>query len=392
MQPLDEFSIQFITENIDAKIEDLLLKNKGKQPTNIKYLAEQILARQKIKLKLPTWYKNLSLLFPQSISIEQSSSEITAQFKASLVSGDTLIDITGGMGIDFLAMSQKFRNAIYIEKNIELKQITEYNFKQLGISNSAFFNEDSINFLEKLPTKANWIYLDPARRNTVGQKVVLLENCEPNLLSISDLLFSKAENVLLKCSPMLDINLAIKQLKTVQKVHIIIVENEVKELLFQLNKTTEADIEISVVQFIKNKTVTFNFLQKEETDLAEKIGPVQKYLYEPNAGIMKAGAFKILTKKFNCYHLHPNTHLYTADNQIDNFPGRCFKIVNTLKASKEAIKKASLNKANLSIRNFPGNVDDLKKKLGIKDGGSDYLFACTNNLNEKIILHTTKIY
>jgi 16S rRNA G966 N2-methylase RsmD len=392
MQPLDEFSIQFITENIDAKIEDLLLKNKGKQPTNIKYLAEQILARQKIKLKLPTWYKNPSLLFPQSISIEQSSSEITAQFKASLVSGDTLIDITGGMGIDFLAMSQKFRNAIYIEKNIELKQITEYNFKQLGISNSAFFNEDSINFLEKLPTKANWIYLDPARRNTVGQKVVLLENCEPNPLSISDLLFSKAENLLLKCSPMLDINLAIKQLKTVQKVHIIIVENEVKELLFQLNKTTEADIEISVVQFIKNRTVTFNFLQKEETDLSGKIGPVQKYLYEPNAGIMKAGAFKILTKKFNCHHLHPNTHLYTADNQIDNFPGRCFKIENTLKASKDAIKKASLNKANLSIRNFPGNVDDLKKKLGIKDGGSDYLFACTNNLNEKIILHTTKIY
>jgi 16S rRNA G966 N2-methylase RsmD len=391
MKALDEFSKQFIADNIDAKIENLLLKNKAKQPENIKILAEQILARQKIKQKLPNWYNNLSLLLPHFISVEQSSSEITANYKAQLISGQILIDLTGGMGIDCLAMSERFDNATYIERNAELKEITEFNFSQLGIKNVTFKSDDSIEFLEQINSKVDWIYLDPARRSSSGQKVILLENCEPNILAIKDLILAKTTNVLLKCSPMLDINLAIKQLETVQEVHIIVVDNEVKELLFHLNKTPNTNIKIKVVNLSKKGNSEFEFYANEEAEYIESIGPLQRYLFEPNAGIMKAGAFKSISKTFNCTHLHPNTHLYTANNLIDNFPGRSFEIIRILKASKTDIKKAGLTKANLSVRNFPGTVEEIKKKLGLKDGGNDYLFACTNHLNEKIILQTIKI-
>jgi 16S rRNA G966 N2-methylase RsmD len=391
MKALDDVSKQFILANINAKVEDLLLKKSFNQLENSKEIAEQIKARQKIKQKLPTWYSNINLYLPPSISLEQSSSEQTAKFKAELVSGQLLIDLSGGMGIDFWAMSTRFSEAIYIEKNQALKEITEFNLKQLNINNTTFYAGDSFDFLTNFYNKADWIFIDPARRDTENKRLVLLENCEPNILNINTLLIEKSENILLKCSPMLDINLAIKQLKYVQSVYIICIDNEVKELLFHLKANENTAIEIKVINYQKEEKSEFSFIKNEENLLTEKVGPIQEYLYEPNAGIMKAGAFKTITNKFDCQKLHTHTHLYTSSKLIENFPGRCFQVENVLKASASELKKANIKKANLTIRNFPANVDVLKKKLGITDGGTDYLFACTNYLNEKIILQTTKI-
>lgn len=392
MTPLDEPSKLFIEQNINVKIENFLLKSSAKFPDNIKILAEQIAARQKIKEKLPSFYNNLNLILPKSISLEQSSSELTANFKASIANGELLIDLTGGMGVDLLAMSKKFDKAIYLDQNPELHEITKFNFEQLAINNVQLFNENSIKFLQNFKTKIDWIYIDPARRNNAGGKVFSLPDCEPNMLEIKNLLLEKADNILLKCSPMLDITKAIVQLENVSKIYVVCVENEVKELLFHLKNSHNGGIETKVIQLKNNETISFEFDMEAEKQMDFRIGPIQKYLYEPNVGIMKAGGFKTISKIFGVNKLNPNTHLYTSNSIIENFPGRSFEIINILKADKKGIKKhIPKQKANLTIRNFPGTVEDLRKKIELKDGGNDYLFACTNNINEKLILHTIKL-
>ncbi len=383
---------QFIKENLKVNVENLLLSNHRHQPKNIKILAEQIKARQKIQEKLPNWYDNFNLILPKSISVEQSSSELTANYKANITKGGTLIDLTGGMGIDFWAMSKNFEKAIYIEQNTDLKEVTEFNMNQLGINNAVFHTGNSINFIKNYSGKVDWIFVDPARRDKIGGRVFSLADCEPNLLEIKDLLLEKAENILIKCSPMLDIDMATKQLGAISTIYIISVENEVKELLFHLSKSKRESIITKVVNFKNDKFDEFFFKTSDEKKLELKVGPIQKYLYEPNAGIMKAGVYKTISELFDCHKLHSNTHLYTSDRKIDNFPGRSFEIVDKLKPDKSAIKlKIPEQKANLTIRNFPGNIVDLRKNLSLKDGGDIYLFACTNNKNEKIILQTVKI-
>ncbi|MES2797843.1 MAG: class I SAM-dependent methyltransferase [Bacteroidota bacterium] len=392
MEKLDEVSKKFIEENLNSKVEKLLLQSKSSQPQNIKELAEQIKGKQKIKDKLPTWYENRELIMPKSISTEQASSEITAHYKSTLIKGQLLIDLTGGMGIDFLAMAQNFEKAIYIEENSDLKEITQTNLNTLGIRNAEYFSENSVDFITNFKEKADWIYLDPARRNLAGEKTVLLANCEPNILDIKDLILGKTDNILLKCSPMLDIELAVRQLETVFKIYIITVDNEVKELLFHIKKTVNIEPETKVVHLAKNEINEFDFYTYKENQLKYNIGPIQKYLYEPHAGLMKATAFKTISEVFSCTKLHPNTHLYTSNNLILNFPGRKFEVLEVIKPNKKEIQKRIPEpKANLTIRNFPGTVDQLRKTLGLKDGGDTYLFACTNSQNEKIILQTMKI-
>lgn len=392
MEYFSEQDKEFIRFNLTTKVDNLLLQNHKNQPENIKSLAAQIKSRQKIKEKLPTWYKNFNLVMPKSISVEQSSSEITAKFKSNIAKGGTLVDLTGGMGIDFWAMSQQFEKAIYIEQITELKEVAEFNTNQLGIKNAVFHAENAMNFIENYTEKIDWVFVDPARRDKFGGKVFSLADCEPNLLEIKELLLLKAENILIKCAPMLDIDMAIKQLANVANIYIITVENEVKELLFHLRKSSSQPIISKVIHLKKDICEEFSFKMVDEKKLEFEIGPPQKYLFEPHSGIMKAGAFKTISETFNCKKLHQNTHLYTSDSLTGNFPGRSFEIVDIFKPDKSVIKmKIPSQKANLTIRNFPGNVVDLRKKLNLKDGGDVYLFACTNNLNEKIILQTIKI-
>lgn len=383
---------EFIKANISENAEKLLLSSKTKGFDNARIIVEQIKARQKIKTKLPTWYADFELIMPKSISVEQSSSETTAHYKSKLFSGKVFVDLTGGFGVDFFAFCSQFQKGIYLEQNIELAAITEQNSKVLNLSNASFYTGNSIDFLSSHEGNFDLIYLDPARRDSLGGKVFSLADCEPNILEIKSLLFQKTDTILLKCSPMLDISLAIKQLENVSEVHVISIENEVKELLFILRKENVKLKFTKVVDFRKNKIDALEFDDLTEASLPFNICKPLKYIYEPNAGLMKAALFKSISIKYNLPKLHQNTHLYTSNDLLEHFPGRIFEVKNILKIDKKEIKaKIPFMKANLAIRNFPDTVVNLKKKLGLTDGGNEYLFACTNNINEKIILQTIKI-
>ena len=339
------------------------------------------------------------------LSVEQCSSEITAKFKASLISGETLIDLTGGMGVDVAYMSKNFKKAFYFEQNTDLLNLTKYNFEQLGINNVSFLEGNSVEKLaestlfDAKQIQSTWIYLDPHRRDDTGSKVVKLQDCEPNILAIKDLLFKYTNNILLKASPMLDIDLAILDLGNVSQVYIVAVENEVKEVLFHINKprsddslTTNNEVILNAVNLTKQKSTILSFTKSEEKNASIILGTPKQYLYEPNAAIMKSGGFRYIAQHFDLQKIAPHSHLYTSDKLIENFQGRIFKIVTVCKLDKKEISKhLSENKANITIRNFPLTVQQIRDKLKLSDGGSEYLFATTDNKNQKIVIVCRKL-
>ena len=405
--PLTETEKAFIKTHLNDELTSLLLQAKRYPNLNIPDLVWQIKARQKAKTKLPEWFDNEDIIFPKMLSVEQSSSQITAKFKANLVQGETLIDLTGGMGVDMAYMSKNFRKCIYIEQNAELLNVTRYNFEQLKILNTDFVNIDSLYFLEKNITNFSWIYLDPHRRDDTGNKVVSLQDCEPNILIIKNLLFSKTENILLKASPMLDINLAVIELQNVANIYVVAVENEVKEILFHLQENYQEEAQYHAVD-LKSSTgfslynaITdrrkpvvheFTFKKSEEKNTNIKIGSPQAYLYEPNAAILKAGGFRIIAQHFDLQKIAPHSHLYTSTDLVENFQGRIFKIEGVCRLDKKEISTyLSKNKANITIRNFPLSVKQIREKLKLSEGGDAYLFATTDAQNQKIVIVCRKV-
>ncbi len=381
--------IEFVQQNAHADVQQLLL-NQHKYPhISVREAALQLQARQKAQTKLPSWFANQVICYPSLLSLEQCSSEITARFKADLVHGHTLIDLTGGMGVDAAAFSSRFAEVIYIEQNAELQKITAYNFEQLGIANVRFVAARSDEWITTYPDKADWIYLDPARRNEIGGKVVRLQDCEPEVLALQNILFQKAENILLKASPMLDINLAIRQLSNVVTVYVLAVENEVKELLFHLSPLAVDEPEIVSVNLPKPplSQQEFRFYKSQETTANVSFSEPLPFLYEPNAAILKAGAFRSVAASFGLFKLHPNSHLYTSETRNENFPGRTFNVLAISKLDKkDLLKHLPDGKANIAVRNFPMTVADIRKKTGIQDGGDRYLFATTDYQNRKMVL------
>ena len=324
---LSEAEKSFIKSHQNDEVTTLLLQAKKYPNLNIPALVLQIKARQKAKLKLPEWFENEDVIFPKMLSVEQCSSEITAKFKANLVSGDTLIDLTGGMGVDIAYMSKNFKKAFYFEQNADLLDVTKYNFEQLGIENVEFLEGDSIFYLKNNILDSSWIYLDTHRRDDTGSKVVRLQDCEPNILAIKDLLFEYTDNILLKASPMLDIDLAILDLGNVSQVYIIAVENEVKEVLFHLEKHKSDEVILNAVNLTKNNSTTLTFNKSEEKNASIKLSSPKQYLYEPNAAIMKSGGFRFVAQHCDLQKIAPHSHLYTSEDLVENFQGRIFKIV-----------------------------------------------------------------
>lgn len=357
---------------------------------DIPELVQQIKARQKAKVKLTTWAENDDIIFPKMLSLEQSSSETTAKFKASLVSGDTLIDLTGGMGIDVAYMSKSLKNVFHAELNTTLSAITQHNFKVLAIENVHFIQGDSVEWLRNNDNKFSWIYLDPHRRDDSGSKVVRLEDCEPNIVAIQDELWAKTDNILLKASPMLAIDLAILTLKNVVKVYTVAVENEVKEILFHLQKHNIEEPEMIAINFLKNNLPeyhTFSFHKSAEKNAVIHFSPPQQFLYEPNAAILKSGGFRIIAQQFGLHKIAPHSHLYTSTLMVDDFQGRIFEIVAVCKLDKkEILPLLSEAKANITIRNFPLTVTQIREKLKLPEGGKEYLFATTDAKNQKIVI------
>ncbi|WP_457618795.1 class I SAM-dependent methyltransferase [Lutibacter sp.] len=379
----------FINSNLKSDSTKLILKGSPFSLVSIQEIAEQIIAKNKCKIKLPTWYNTSGIYFSNKLNIEQTSSEITANYKANLVFGNSIIDITGGFGVDTFYFSQKVKNVTHCEINEELSSIASYNLKQLNSKNIKTINGDGIDYLKNNTHKYDWIYIDPSRRNELKNKVFLLQDCLPNVPENIDLLFQKSKNILLKASPILDIKSAINELKFVKEIHIIAIENEVKELLFILEKNYTQIIDIKTVNFKKTNTQYFNFNLFKES-FASYSEP-KKYIYEPNAAILKAGGFNQISTKLKINKLHVHSHLYTSDNLIE-FPGRRFKIKHIISYDKKQLKKLiPSKKANITTRNFPETVAEIRKKTKLKEGGNQYLFFTTNLNNKHIILICEKV-
>lgn len=380
---------EFITKNLTADIAKLLFKGSSFPSISIQELVEQIEAKNKCKDKLPTWFNTEQIYYPNKLNIEQTSSEITANYKANLISGSSIIDLTGGFGVDCFHFSKRFTQVTHCELDKNLSEIVQYNAKQLQIDNCCFRNEDGFQVLQSQNKTYDWIYADPSRRSNTKRKVFLLKDCLPNIPEHLNQLFEYSEHVLLKLSPILDIKQAISELSFVKEIHIVAVHNEVKELLFILKKESTQDIQIKTINIQKNNTQKFDFVLNSsahsEYDLPNN------YLYEPNAAILKSGGFHHISEQFNLKKLHANSHLYTSENCID-FPGRIFKIDSVCSFESKKLKKLlPSGKANISTRNFPLSVAEIRKKTKIKDGGNQYLFFTTDIKNNRIVLICQKV-
>lgn len=350
----------------------------------------QISGKKKAKSKLPVWFNAQNILYPPNLNLEQTSSEKTAKYKASLISGDYLIDLTGGFGIDTYFFAEKFRQLAYCELNPELFEIAAHNFKILRAENIKTFQGNGIEFLKVSAKHFDWIYLDPSRRDEHGGKVFQLNQCTPDISDNLELLFSRSENIMLKTSPLLDLKAGIIELKHVSEIHIVAVDSDVKELLWILKKGYQGKVEIKTIDFQKSETQLFETTFSNNQSEVPLSLPL-KYLYEPNPAIMKSGMFRELAVQTNTLKLHSNTHLYTSET-IKNFPGRKFEVSEILAFNKKVLKqRLKLKKANITTRNFPKPVEVLRQELKISDGGNSYLFFTTNLKNEKIVLVCKKI-
>ena len=378
----------FINLNLNTDITKLILKGSPFNEVSIKELAEQITSKNKCKTKLPSWFNTENIYYPNKLNIEQTSSEITANYKATIIKGKSIIDLTGGFGVDCLAFSKIFNKVVHCEINKNLSEIVNYNLKQLDVKNIITINNDGIDYLKKQNKKYDCIYIDPSRRDNLKKRVFLLEDCLPNLPENIDLLFDYTTSILVKTAPILDINAAIKELKFVKEIHVVALNNDVKEVLYLLEKNYTDTINYKTINIQKDNNQIFNFIKgnKEAAFSLEK-----KYLYEPNSAILKSGAFKEVSLLLNVDKLNVNSHLYTSDILIE-FPGRSFKIIKTLPyQAKKIIKQINSKKANITIRNFPDTVSQIRKKTKIKDGGDIYLFFTTNVNNEKVVLVCQKV-
>ena len=476
-----ELTKDFINAHLNDDVNKLAL---SKFPDDIdkQFVIRQIQARQLLKKKLPSWSENDELLFPKRLSLEQCSSELTAKYKSTkykstklrentrkeirenscelegelsaklrentrkdisanscnFVDRRILVDLTGGMGVDTSFLSDNFDETIYVESQAELCELAEHNFKVLK-KNIKVVNAKAEDFLTQCG-EVDCIYLDPARRDEYGRKMVSLHDCSPDVAELQDLLFEKTNTVIVKLSPMLDIDIIKKELKNIKEIHVVAVKNECKEVLVKStrqrdNETTSRDA--SMIPAIKridtsdeNESIRrlyisaidlkenwkFSFTEDEEQNaiptFADEIG---KYLYEPGVACMKAAPFKLLSQRFNIKKLHRNSHLYTSDELVADFPGRTFEVIAAVPFDKKAKKtiletqrlrdsetqndehSATLRlcdfatlKASIAVRNFPLSAEALRKQLGFKDGDDFYIFGTTMKGEKKMLVLGSK--
>lgn len=381
---------QFINNNINSDTSDLLLKGIPFEDVDSKLIIEQIEAKKRCQKKLPTWFNAENIYYPNKLNIEQTSSEITAAYKASLISRKALIDLTGGFGVDAYYFSNHVKNVTHCEINSELSEIVKHNFEVLNISNISCLNENGIEALKRIDQPFDWIYIDPSRRDSSKQKVFLLTDCEPNIKTFQSLFLKYSKNLMIKTSPLLDLSATLTDLKHVKEIHVVAVNNEVKELLWILERAFDSDVMVKTVNLKNTNSQHFAFNFKDEPEAIVTYSEPLTYLYEPNAAVLKSGSFNSVSNILNVYKLQKHSHLYTSEGLLD-FPGRRFKIEKIVPFNKKTFSKEKITKANVTIRNFPLSVSDIRKKLKVKDGGNVYLFFTTNLNDEKVILVCSKV-
>lgn len=393
---MNQATFDFIRQYADADVRQLALRGAKDPEVDLTFALEQIAGRQKARAKLPSWAAIDDIIYPPHLSMEQCSSETTALYKARLAGkGDTYVDLTGGFGVDFYFMSQGFSKRIYVEQNAELCKIAEHNMQVLGLASEVVCNTTA-EFLASM-AHADVVYLDPARRNEHGGRTYSIEDCSPNVLELMPQLMEKADKVILKLSPMLDWHQAVEALKHVNEVHIVSVNNECKELLLVLSRQTsdnlhlicvngESIFEIVLRQAKRQSRVPT--LGTNSSHLGNKLFPAWELslsqdqtlcLYEPNASIMKSGCFAALEERFPVQQIGSNSHLFVSTDEIGDFPGRSFQIQAVSSMNKRELKEAlkGIDKANITVRNFPLSVAELRKRLKLKEGGDVYIFATT---------------
>jgi precorrin-6B methylase 2 len=390
IQRISRVEVQdFIKKNLNVDIQKLILKGSPFADISIQEIAIQIDGKKKVEKKLPTWFKTEGIIFPSKLNLEQASSEITATYKANLITKGNLIDLTGGFGVDDFAFAKNAKKVIHCEVNEELSTIVSNNFTHLGVANIEFKIGDSYKVLQQIK-KVDTIYIDPSRRvNTI--RVFLLKDCEPNVVERQGLYLSKADKIIIKTAPMLDISSALQVLKQVSEVHVISVNNECKEILFVLEKKMKPEPEIFCALLNNHHQIIYPFRYSEEKALQIKAKPLKNYLYEPDAAILKAGFFKSLTQQFKIDKIHQHTHLYTSEILVENFAGKTFKIIKTTPFQNFKTSKTTA-KANVVTRNFNLKPEEIKKQFKIKDGGNLYLFFCTDCKEQKVVLEVERIY
>ena len=389
MEQLSQSTIEFIRTHSRDDVRLLALQAPRYSDVDMPAAIVQIAGRQAAANKIPSWQSIEELWYPRHLSMEQCSSEITAQYKSTLADGETLADLTGGFGIDCAFMASRFRKVSYVERQEELCEIAKHNFPLLGLKHITVYNEDGVAHLQKMEP-VDCIFIDPARRNEHGGKTIAISDCEPD---VEELLLSKGKQIIIKLSPMLDLTLALKNMKHVREVHVISVNNECKELLLIIGNEPSLLIPIHCINLTPKEKQTFTFTREGElTSECLYTKEPGKYLYEPNASILKAGAFRSIASRYEVKKLHPNSHLYTSDLWIENFPGRSFLITGQCSFNKKEIKETigELKKANITVRNFPATVAEIRKRTKLSDGGEVYLFATTLSNEQKVFIKCSK--
>lgn len=388
---------EFILKHAKEDVRRLALQAKRYPDVDMQEAIKQIAGRQIATRKIPSWAACEEILYPVHLSMEQCSSETTARYKKQIIANHptphrTLTDLTGGLGVDCSFMAECFEQADYVEQQEALCLLAKHNFPQLGLQKIAVHQTNGIDYLKEMKV-VDWIFIDPARRDEHGNKTVSVADCEPNVAELEEELLKKSKRVMVKLSPMLDLSLALQTLKHVQEVHVVSANGECKELLLILSEKNNGECPIHCVNLTTNGEYHFCFEKKKENEAqCTYTDQLQAYLYEPHASILKAGGYRSVAEQFNLKKLHPNSHLYTSDEWIEEFPGRGFRIVDSFGFGKKEVKRAmgSEQKANITIRNFPGTVAELRKRLKLSEGGECYLFATTLNNDQKIILKTIK--
>ena len=399
----------FIESHLKDDVRQLALQ-KFPDDVDKALVLNQIEARQLLSKKVPSWASNPDLLFPKHLSIEQCSSELTAKYKASIIDGgDVFVDLTGGLGIDSFFLSEKFKTSYYVENQKELCDLAEHNFAVLG-RKITVVNEDSESFLNGFISR--WdnarvvLYIDPARRDIYNRKMVSLHDCSPDVVHLVETFpetSSRKPSFLIKASPMLDISLITNELRNISEIHIVSVRNECKEILIKIEPGFDGEIKYFCVDLqpvgtrhalsLQDET-NFQFVESEEKSAIPTFSSnIKKYLYEPNSSLMKSGAFKLISQRFAIDKLHVNSHLYTSDNLIPDFPGRIFEVVGFAPFNKKVKKEvlSDITEASVATRNFPLSANELRKSLNLKESDINYVFGTTLIGEKKVVILCKKI-
>lgn len=386
---MNEATLEFIRIHADEDVRQLAFLGKKNPEVDMAYALDQIAGRQKARVKIPSWASIDGIVYPPHISMEQCSSEQTARYKARIAgNGEKIVDLTAGFGVDMAFMSAGFKQAVHVEMQPQLCAISSENYKHLGLNHVQVVCSDGVGYLHQME-HADLIFIDPARRDQHGARTYGIADCTPNVLEIIDEMLQKADRVMIKLSPMLDWQKTVADVGNVSQVHIVSVGNECKELLLEVKKGKDEKVKV----FCVNDDQVFSYEIGETHPFTPSPLHSFTFLYEPNASVMKAGCFNLISHRFGITQPDANSHLFLSDKLVEGFPGRRFVIERVSTMNKRELKEAlaGIDKANVAVRNFPLSVADLRKRLKLKDGGDVYIFATTDAKKGHLVMVCRKI-